>query len=103
MLYCCNAFQRMIYITVPCMKGMFLLCLVNGIKGTLMMMELPMLMTNGGPNNATLTPVLYIFNMFTDSAVTKGYMLACAIIMTIFSAALTSISFFLIKPDKSLE
>ena len=103
MLDGCNAFQRMIYITVPCMKGMFLLCLVNGIKGTLMMMELPMLMTNGGPNNATLTPVLYIFNMFTDSAVTKGYMLACAIIMTIFSAALTSISFFLIKPDKSLE
>lgn len=103
MLDGCNAFQRMIYITIPCMKGMFLLCLVNGVKGTLMTMELPMLMTNGGPNNATLTPVLYIYNMFNDSAVSKGYMLACALIMLVFSAALTSISFFLIKPDKSLE
>lgn len=98
-----NAFQRMIYITIPCMKGMFLLCLVNGVKGTLMMMELPLLMTNGGPNNSTLTPVLYIYNMFNDSAVTKGYMLACAVIMLVFSACLTCVSFFLIKPDKSLE
>jgi len=98
-----NAFQRMIYVTIPCMKGMFLLCLVNGIKGTLMMMELPMLMTNGGPNNATITPVLYIYNMFSDTQATKGYMLACAVIMMFFSAALTSVSFFLIKPDKSME
>ena len=103
MLDGCNAFQRLIYITVPCMKGMFLLCLVNGVKGTLMMMELPMLMTNGGPNNATLTPVLYIYNMFNDSAVSKGYMLACAVIMMFFCTILTSISFFLIKPDKSME
>lgn len=103
MLDGCNSFQRMIYVTVPCMKGIFLLCLVNGIKGTLMMMELPMLMTNGGPNNSTLTPVLYIYNMFKDSAVTKGYMLACSVIMMVFSTIFTSISFFLIKPDKSLE
>ena len=51
---------------------MFLLCLVNGIKGTLMMMELPMLMTNGGPNNSTITPALYIYNMVSDMAVSKG-------------------------------
>ncbi len=103
MLDGCGAFQRMLYVTIPCMKGIFLLCLVNGIKGTLLMMELPMLMTNGGPNNSTLTPVLYIFNMFKDSAVTKGYMLACSVIMLVFSTILTSISFFLIKPDKSME
>ena len=103
MLDGCNAFQRMIYVTIPCMKGMFLLCLVNGIKGTLMMMELPMLMTNGGPNNSTITPVLYIYNMFSDMAVSKGYMLACAVIMMVFCTGLTCISFFLIKPDKSME
>ncbi len=98
-----NGFQRMIFITVPCMKNIFLLCLVNGIKGTLMMMELPMLMTNGGPNNATITPVLYIYNMFSDSAVSMGYMLACAMIMMVFSSIFTCIVFFLIKPDKSME
>ena len=103
MLDGCNAFKRMIYVTIPCMKGMFLLCLVNGVKGILMMMELPLLMTDGGPNNATLTPVLYIYKMFSDSAVSKGYMLACSVIMLVFCTALTCISFFLIKPDKSLE
>ncbi len=99
----CGGFRRMIYITVPCMKNIFLLCLVNGISGTLMMMELPMLMTNGGPSNSTITPVLYIYNMFSDSAISMGYVLACSVIMMFFSCALTSVSFFLIKPDKSLE
>ncbi|MDR1569935.1 MAG: sugar ABC transporter permease [Oscillospiraceae bacterium] len=98
-----GAFKRMIYVTIPCMKNIFLLCLVNGIGGTLMMMELPLLMTNGGPNNATITPVMYIYKMFSDSAVSMGYMLACSIIMMVFSSAFTCIVFFLIKPDKSLE
>lgn len=98
-----NGFKQMIYITIPSMKNIFLLCLVNGIKGTLMMMELPMLMTGGGPNNGTITPVLYIYNMFNDSATSMGYTLACSIIMLVFSSLLTCVVFFLIKPDKSLE
>lgn len=103
MLDGCNAFQRLIYITIPQMKGMFLLCTVNGVKGTLMMMELPMLMTGGGPNNATLTPVLYIYNNYTDSAVTMGYVLACAVIMLLFSTVITSITFFFFRTEKSME
>ena len=99
----CGGFRRMIYVTIPCMKNIFLLCLVNGIKGTMMMMELPMLMTGGGPSNGTITPVLYIYNMFSDSAISMGYVLACSVIMLFFSAAFTSISFFMIKPDKSME
>ena len=99
----CGGFRRMIYITIPCMRNIFLLSLVNGIRGTLMMMELPMLMTNGGPNNATITPVLYIYKMFNDSAVSMGYVLACSVMMMVFSVSFTAISFFLIKPDKSME
>lgn len=98
-----NGFQKMIYVTIPSMQNIFLLCLVNGISGTLMMMELPMLMTKGGPNNATITPVLYIYNMFSDPAVSMGYMLSCSIMMMAFSSIFTCIVFFLIKPDKSLE
>ena len=99
----CGGFKRMIYVTIPCMRNIFLLNLVNGIRGTLMMMELPMLMTNGGPNNATLTPVLYIYNCFNDTATSMGYVLACSVMMMIFSVAFTATSFFLIKPDKSME
>ena len=105
-----NAYAKMTHITIPCMRNIFLLCLVNGINGTLMMMELPMLMTGmndmnkaGGPNNSTITPVLYIYKMFSDSAVSMGYMLACSVIMMVFSSLFTCIVFFLIKPDKSLE
>jgi ABC-type sugar transport system permease subunit len=105
-----NAFKRMIYVTVPCMKNIFLLCLVNGISGTMMMMELPLLMTGmndinkaGGPNNGTITPVLYIYKMFSDSTVSMGYMLSCALLMMVFCSVFTCIVFFLIKPDKSLE
>jgi len=105
-----NAFHKMIYVTIPCMKNIFLLCLVNGITATLMMMELPLLMTGmndlnkaGGPNNGTITPVLYIYKLFSDSAVSMGYVLACAVIMMVFASAFTCIVFFLIKPEKSLE
>ena len=99
----CGGFRRMIYITIPCMRNIFLLCLVNGISGTLMMMELPLLMTNGGPNNATMTPVLYIYKSISDSAISMGYVLACSVLMMVFSVVFTASTFFLIKPDKSME
>ena len=98
-----SAFKRMVYITIPGMKNILMLSLVNGVSGTLMMMELPLLMTKGGPNNATITPVLYIYNMFNDSAQSMGYVLACSIVMLLFGSILTGASFFLFKPDKSME
>ena len=68
-----------------------------------MIITLPLLMTNGGPNNATMTPVLYIYKSISDSAISMGYVLACSVLMMVFSVVFTASTFFLIKPDKSME
>ena len=78
----------MIYITVPCMRNIFLLSLVNGIRGTLMMMELPLLMTNGGPNNATEMFAMNIYNEIFKLN-NYGYGQAKAILFLIVVATFT--------------
>ncbi len=99
----CNAFQRMIYVTIPCMKNIFCLQIVNCVKGTLMMMDLPMMMTGGGPNNGTNTPVLYIYQLFNDTNVTMGYTVACSVLLMIVASGFTALVFYIVKSEKSME
>lgn len=98
-----NALQKLLFVTIPSMKNIFLLSIVNCVKGTLMMMELPMLMTDGGPNNGTMTPVLYIYKQYNDAAQSMGYTLACAMIMMVIASVFTGITFFLFNAEKSQE
>ena len=96
-------FKRLIHITIPSMRNVFILILVNLTTGTLQMFDLPYMMTGGGPVNSTLTPMIYIYNNFKSSDYTMGYTVSAALLMMIVIGLLSSIVFRLIGSEKSQD
>ncbi|PTM59800.1 carbohydrate ABC transporter permease [Desmospora activa] len=97
-----NAFQKMIYITIPLMKNVILFLLVTGFAGALQQLELPMIMTGGGPVNATLTPNLHIFNHFRND-VEMGYTIAAALLMFVVLGSIAAFIFRILNSDKAID
>lgn len=96
-------FRKLISITVPNMRNYFILMLVNLITGTLQMMEIPYLITGGGPLEKTLTPALYLFNSFRDAGRSQNVTIAGAILILILTVLVNVIAFRLIQSKKSEE
>jgi len=52
-----------IQVTIPLLKPILLFCTILSTVGTLQLFTEPYILTGGGPNNATLTPMLYLYNL----------------------------------------
>lgn len=98
-----SAFKKMIFITLPQMKNIFVLMCINLTAGTLQMFDIPYMLTAGGPSNSTLTPMLYLYNNYRDTSKGMGYTIAGAVLMLLIITAINSIVFTVIKSEKSLE
>lgn len=99
-----NWYQRTRYITIPLLKNVFLYLLVTGF--TLAMQEylIPLIMTNGGPVDATTTTNLFIFNKFRDpSAFATTYSLAAALILFVVLGLISLVIFKAIKSEKAVD
>ncbi|KGX93970.1 lactose ABC transporter permease [Pontibacillus halophilus JSM 076056 = DSM 19796] len=53
--------RQFFYITIPQLKPIFLFTFVLSTIGTLQLFDEPYILTDGGPNNATLTVTLYLY------------------------------------------
>lgn len=62
-----NAFQQFFYITVPMLKPVILFSTILSTIGTLNLFTEAYLLTNGGPNNSTITLGLYIYRQAFQS------------------------------------
>ncbi len=98
-----GAWKKLVNITIPSMRNVFILILINLTTGTLQMFDLPYMMTNGGPVNTTLTPMMFVYNNFKSSDYSMGYTIAAALLMMIVIGALSSIVFRLIGSEKSQD
>ncbi len=94
-------FTKLVRITVPGMVNYFLLTLVGLLTGALTMFELPFLMTNGGPLETTLTPVLYLFNNYRNVLQSSSVTIAGAILVMIIVGALNAGVFFAVQSKAS--
>lgn len=95
-----NFFQKLFYVTIPNMRNTFILIAVNTITGTLQMLEIPMLITGGGPLNMTMTPALYLFNTFRDVGRPLNVTIAGALLVMVVIVIINVIAFRLIKTDR---
>lgn len=95
--------RRMFSITIPGMRNYFILMLVNLITGTLQMMEIPYLITGGGPLEKTLTPALYLFNSFRDAGRSQNVTIAGALLIMVLTVLVNVIAFRMIRSQKSEE
>ncbi|UOF88713.1 sugar ABC transporter permease [Fodinisporobacter ferrooxydans] len=80
--------KQFFFITIPMLKPILLFCGILSTIGTLQLFTEPFLLTNGGPNNATETPVMYIYQ-FAFQSFHFGYASAAAYVLTILIAILS--------------
>ncbi|WPD18254.1 sugar ABC transporter permease [Thermaerobacter composti] len=79
---------RFFRITVPMIKPILLFCAVVSTIGTLQLFTEPYLLTHGGPANATMTPVMYIYQ-FAFQSFQFGHASAAAYVLTTIVAVLS--------------
>jgi ABC-type sugar transport system permease subunit len=88
-------------ITIPNMKNYFVLIIINLVTVNLQMMEIPYIMTGGGPLNRTLTPVLYLFNSFRDPNRPQNVTIAGAILVMLLISTVNVIVFRFVRSRRS--
>jgi ABC-type sugar transport system permease subunit len=94
-------FRKSRYITIPLLRNVFLFLIVTGVVLTLQEFLLPLIMTGGGPVDATNTPNLFIFNSFRDfTPYATSFSLAASLILF---AVLGSVSLLIFKAVSSVK
>lgn len=97
-----NGFQTFFMITLPNIKTILLFTLVTSVIGGLNMFDIPKLFMLGGPDNATVTTNVFIYNL----AFTGGYWYnraaAASLIMFVIILIISAFMFFLLR-DKDEE
>ena len=85
-----NAFDTLIHITIPNIKGALALCALLRTIDSFRLFDKVNLLTGGGPANSTSTITQYLYN-FGIKSLDFGYGSAGAIIMTILVLILSSL------------
>lgn len=97
-----NWWKKTIYITLPQMKNIILYLLITGFVGAIQQYELPLVMTNGGPLDATTLPNLFIFNHFRgDNYV--GYSIAAALMLFVVLGSISALIFRILNSEKLVD
>ena len=96
--------HRLWYITLPLMKNILLYLFVTGFVGAIQVLELPLVMTGGGPAQSTVSPNLFIFNAFRDGTeYSTSFSLTAALLLFAVLGAISVLVFRLINSDKAVD
>lgn len=99
-----NFFQKTWYITIPLLKNVMLYLIVTGFTLSVQMLDLPLIMTGGGPVNATTTPNLFIFNSFRDlTPYATSFSLTAALLLFIVLGTISVLIFRVINSEKAVD
>ncbi|MBB6636905.1 carbohydrate ABC transporter permease [Cohnella thailandensis] len=97
-----GAFKKMWYITIPLLRNVILYLLVTGFTAQISQYELSLVMTGGGPLDATTTPNLYIFNHFRND-VMVGNSIAASLLLFVVLGAISAIIFRVLNSEKAVD
>ncbi len=89
--------QTFLRITLPNLKTILLYVLVTSMIGGLNMFDIPKVMLNGGPDNATLTASVFIYNQAFSGSYLYARASAASMLVFLIIAALSSVMFFLMR------
>ncbi|MBS7577779.1 MULTISPECIES: sugar ABC transporter permease [unclassified Enterococcus] len=93
-----SKFQQFLYITMPLLKPTAIFVLLTTLISAFKLLIQPMVMTQGGPMDSTMTMVYYIYQKgFTDRMV--GYSSSIALIFTTLIGLITVAQRKLVKED----
>ncbi|MGB4406845.1 MAG: sugar ABC transporter permease [Sphaerochaeta sp.] len=92
-----SATQIFFRITLPRLRTIILYTLVTSMIGGLQMFDIPKLFLLGGPDNATLTTSLFIYNQAFSGSYLYNRAAAASLIMFLIIVVLSSIIFYLLR------
>ncbi len=95
----CTSAQTFFRITIPCLRTILLYTAITAMIGGLTMYDIPKLYLNGGPDSATLTTNVYIFNQAFAGSYMYNRAAAASVIMFLI-IALCSIVIFQMYKEK---
>lgn len=98
-----NRVQTFFYITLPNIKTIMLFTLVTSLIGGLNMFDIPKLFQNGGPDNATLTASLFIYNQAFSGSYMYNRAAAASMIMFVIIAVLSGMMFLVMRDKDEAE
>lgn len=98
-----SAWKKLWSITIPNMKNYFLLQLVSLMTANIQMLDLPLLITGGGPLNETLTPTLYLYNIYSSPSYSPNIAIAGALIIMILIGSVNWVIFKLVNSQRSQD
>jgi multiple sugar transport system permease protein len=91
-----NALQRLLKVTFPLLSPVTFFVFVLAVINALQVFTAPYVLTRGGPANATVTVVMYVYDQaFTYQAM--GFASAIAYCLFVIIVALTLLNFYLQK------
>jgi multiple sugar transport system permease protein len=94
------SFWRKIWtISLPRLRPIIAMTLLFAIIGSLQEFTFPDLMTRGGPNGASRTVVMYMFNILNNGRIGDATALACMLFFAIMALVLLYRVFFKSDPD----
>lgn len=91
--------QTFFKVTVPLMKPIILFCTITSTIGTLQLFDESYILTNGGPDNATITIAHYLYNT-GFRFVNFGYAAAISYVMVLLIAIISFIQFKFVGGDE---
>lgn len=91
-----RGWQRINQLHIPMLKPQTSLLLVLAIIGSVQAILEPLIMTNGGPNNSTLTPILYLYQTGINYG-EFGYSMAMSMLLFLIVLGLSVLSNRLLK------
>lgn len=95
-----NAWQKLRKITIPMMKPIILFISITSTIGTLMLFDESLILTNGGPDNATITTGHHLYNSGFQFF-KFGYAASISYMLVLIIAFLSFLQFKLSKRENS--
>ncbi len=89
--------QIFFFITLPGLRTILLYMLVTSLIGGLQMFDVPKLFLLGGPDNATLTTSVFIYNQAFSGSYLYNRAAAASMVMFVIIAILSAVLFFIMR------
>jgi len=89
--------QVFFHITLPSLRTIMLFTLVTSLIGGMQMFDIPKLFLNGGPDSATLTVSVFIYNQAFSGSYLYNRAAAASMILFVIIAILSGILFYLLR------
>jgi multiple sugar transport system permease protein len=94
--------QTFFLITLPSLRTILVYTLITSMIGGLQMFDIPRLFLLGGPDNATLTTSVFIYNQAFSGSYLYNRAAAASMIMFLIIGVLSAILFYVMR-DKDAE